>query len=236
MTTFFSPDPVPATGAATLGEDAAHHARVKRLDIGAPITLTDGAGTLAKGSLIRIAKTQLTIDVESTEHREAPPPIHLLVPIGDRDRMLMLAEKATELGIASWRPVMYKRSKSVSPRGEGLTFQAKVHARMVSALEQSGGAWLPMIFPDATPESAITATPAGGARLLLDAGGKSPAAQRLASPVTIALGPEGGLDQSERDALVAAAFTPISLGSNILRFETAAISGIAIARAALLSL
>lgn len=235
MTTFFSPDPIPAAGAATLGEDAAHHARVKRLDIGAPIRLTDGAGTRATGSLIRIAKTQITIEVESSEHLDAPAPIHLLVPIGDRDRMLMLAEKATELGIASWRPVMYKRSKSVSPRGEGLTFQAKVHARMVSALEQSGGTWLPMIFPDATPESAITATPANGARLLLDAGGKPPASQRLASPVIIALGPEGGLDQSERDALVAAAFTPISLGSNILRFETAAISGIAIARAALLS-
>lgn len=235
MTAFFSPDPIPATGNATLGEDAAHHARVKRLDIGAPITLTDGAGTIATGSLIRIAKTQLTIEVERSEHVEAPQPVHLLVPIGDKDRMLWLAEKATELGIASWRPVMYKRSKSVSPRGEGLTFQAKVRSRMVSALEQSGGAWLPMMFPETTPPLAINATPAQGARILLDASGKPPVMQRLASPVTVALGPEGGLDQGEREALVAAAFTPVSLGSNILRFETAAIAGIAVARAALLS-
>jgi 16S rRNA (uracil1498-N3)-methyltransferase len=234
MNTFFSPDPIPSSGAATLGEDAAHHARVRRLDVGAPITLVDGAGMRATGSLIRIAKAALTIDVVSAEKVSALEPIHLLVPIGDRDRMLWLAEKATELGVTSWRPVMFKRSKSVSPRGEGLTFQARVRTRMVSALEQSNGGWLPTMFPEATLDRAIAAAP-GGTRVLLDTSGEPAGNRKLASPVTIALGPEGGLDGAERDAFVAAAFTPVTLGRNILRFETAAIAGIAIARAALLS-
>ena len=234
MTTFFSPDPIPASGSASLPEDAAHHARVKRLDVGAPVTLVDGAGTRATGSLARISKSQLTVDVSSVEHIEAPAPIHLLVPIADRDRMLWLAEKAAELGVTSWRPVSFRRSKSVSPRGEGMTFQGKVRARMISALEQSGGAWLPMLFPDATLDRAIAAAPSGW-RVMLDAGGDPLDVPKSPAPAVIALGPEGGFEDAERAMLVAAGFKPLTLGDSILRFETAAIAGVAVVRSAMLS-
>lgn len=234
MTTFFSPDPIPPSGAAFLPEDAAHHARVKRLEVGTAVTLVDGAGTRATGTLVRIAKSQLTVEVAGVEHIDAPAPIHLLVPIADRERMLWLAEKATELGVTSWRPVSYRRSKSVSPRGEGMTFQGKVRARMISALEQSRGAWLPMLFPDATLDRAIAAAPAGW-RVMLDAGGDAMDVPKTPAPAVIALGPEGGLDDAERSVLVAAGFKPLTLGDTVLRFETAAIAGIAVVRSAMLS-
>src|SRR2546423_6708205 len=51
------------------------------------------------------------------------------------------------------------RSRSVTPRGEGPTFQAKLKARMISALVQSGSGWLPDIFPEATIDRALAATP-----------------------------------------------------------------------------
>ena len=232
MTTFFSPDPIPESGPALLSESAAHHARVKRLDVGTPVTLVDGHGARASGSLVKISKSQLTVDVASITHVDAPPAVHLLVPIADRERMLWLAEKAAELGVASWRPVMYRRSKSVSPRGEGMTFQGKVQARMIAALEQSSGAWLPMLFPDATPERAIAAAPAGW-RILLDAGGEPVEYTKAAAPVVIALGPEGGFDDAERALFVAAGFKPLLLADSILRFETAAIAGVAVARSAI---
>jgi 16S rRNA (uracil1498-N3)-methyltransferase len=234
MTTFFSPEPIPASGVTFLPEDAAHHARVKRLEVGTPITLVDGAGTRAAGSMLRISKSQLAIEVQSVAQVDAPAAIHLLVPIADRDRMLWLAEKATELGVASWRPVMYRRSKSVSPRGEGMTFHGKVRARMISALEQSGGAWLPLQFPDATLENAIAAAPAGW-RLILDAGGEPLNTTQAAAPVIVALGPEGGLDDAERVMLINAGFSPLTLGDTVLRFETAAIAGVAVARAVISS-
>jgi len=146
--------------------------------------------------------------------------------------MLWLAEKATELAVTSWRPVVWRRSKSVSPRGEGPTFQAKVRARMTSALIQSGGGWLPDVFPDSTVERAVAAAPLG-TRLLLAKDGEPMVGVPMRIPITIALGPEGGMEQSERDAFIGAAFLPVKLGDSTLRFETAGVAAVAIAAASL---
>jgi 16S rRNA (uracil1498-N3)-methyltransferase len=154
----------------------------------------------------------------------------LLAPVADRDRMLWLAEKTVELGLTSWRPVGWRRSKSVSPRGEGPTFQAKVRSRMTSALIQSGGGWLPDIFPEATVERAIAAAPLG-TRILLAKDGEPIAGVPMRAPVTIALGPEGGMEQAERDLFIGAAFLPVKLGVSTLRFETAGVVAVAIAAA-----
>ena len=156
--------------------------------------------------------------------------IHLLAPVADRERMLWLAEKVVELGVTSWRPVIWRRSKSVSPRGEGPTFQAKVLARMTSALIQSGGGWLPDMFPEATAERAISAAPLG-TRLLLTQDGEPIAGVPMHIPITIALGPEGGMEPAERDLFIGAAFLPVKLGSSTLRFETAGMAAVAIAAA-----
>jgi 16S rRNA (uracil1498-N3)-methyltransferase len=232
VATFFCGEPIPAGRVATLGEGEAHHARVVRLQVGDRVRLVDGAGVVAWGSLVRLAKTHAQVGVHVVEHVEPLPVVHLMVPIADRDRMLWLAEKATELGVCSWRPVLWRRSRSVSPRGEGVAFQAKVRARMTSALTQSGGAWLPVIYPDATLDRAIAACPAG-ARWLLDAEGEPVTSQPLTAPLTVALGPEGGVEPAERADLLAAGFTPVKLAPVTLRFETAGIAALGIVRAAL---
>jgi len=231
--TFITTDPLASDSSLTLGEDAAHHMRVLRLEPGATVKLADGQGSRGTGSVLRIAKRNATVHVAACEFIEPLPPVHLIVPIADRERMLWLGEKATELAASSWRPVMFRRSKSVSPRGEGPTFQQRLRARMASALEQSGGAWLPVPFPDATVETCIAAAPTG-VRLVLARDG-APIVSMLpadpAEPVTIVLGPEGGIEPSEVELFVAAGFQPASLGSSLLRFETAGVAALAVARA-----
>jgi 16S rRNA (uracil1498-N3)-methyltransferase len=144
--------------------------------------------------------------------------------------MLMLSEKITELGAASWRPVLWRRSKSVEGRGEGPTFVGRIRSRMISALTQSGGGWLPEIHPSARLERAIAAAPEGN-RVLLDAGGEqSMLSLRPDFPMVIAVGPEGGLEDLERNQLIDAGFTPVHLAPSILRFETAGIAALAVAR------
>lgn len=232
LAAFHVPAPLVAGASVTLGEDAAHHMRVRRMEPGERVRLLDGEGAIAEGTLVRLARSTAVVDVESAATHEPPEPVHMLVPVGDRDRMLWLAEKCTELALSSWRPVLWRRSRSVSPRGEGPGFQQKVRARMTAALAQCEGAWLPTLYPDATPERAVAATPTG-TRLVLDPDGPPLLDVELEGPVTIALGPEGGLEREERDRLVAAGFAPAALGGNILRFETAGVAALAVARAAL---
>jgi 16S rRNA (uracil1498-N3)-methyltransferase len=230
--TLFAPErPVPGTN-LTLGEGAARHARVRRVDVGVRVVLLDGEGTRAEGTLVRVSRRSAVVEVEEAAAVEAPPAVHLFVPVADRDRMLWLAEKCAELAATSWRPVLWRRSRSVTARGEGMMFHAKVRARMIAALEQSGGAWLPTLYPEAKVDHALAATP-GGARLLLDPAGAPMVRLPIEPPVSIALGPEGGLEPAERQTLVAAGWTPATLGGNTLRFETAGVAALAIVRAIL---
>jgi len=215
---------------AELGESEAHHARVRRLGVGDAVRLVDGAGTVASGILARLTKSSASIDVQSASRLAPLSPIHLLAPVADRDRMLWLAEKATELGLTSWRAVMWRRSRGVSPRGEGEAFRAKVRARMISALTQSGGAWLPEILPDVAGED-VAEIVEPGLHFLLDAAGEPMLSVPVGAPLTIAVGPEGGLDDEERDGLASADWLPVSLGVTTLRFETAGTAALAIARA-----
>jgi len=233
LAAFFCPEPMEPGHTVILGEGEVQHARVRRIGIGERVRLLDGAGAVGFGTVVRLSKAQASIEIESVERVEPGPVIHLMVPIADRERMLWVAEKATELAIFSWRPVMWKRSRSVSPRGEGVTFQAKARLRMLSALTQSGGAWLPVLYPDATPDRAIASAPAG-ARWLLDPDGEPLPNVSVTAPLTIAVGPEGGVEPEERTLLTGAGFLPVRIAPLTLRFETAAIAGLAIARAALL--
>lgn len=227
----FAPEPFEAGKVLTLAEDAANHLRVVRASLGDTVELRDGRGGIGSGTIARMARGSVTIDVTEAATVEPLPEIHLLAPIGDRDRMLWLGEKATEIGVTSWRPVLWRRSKSVSPRGEGTMFLAKLRARMISALLQSRGAWLPEVHPDAPPERAIAAAPEG-ARILLDPTGSPILSASLVSPVVIALGPEGGIEEQERGVFVESGFSPVTLGATTLRFETAGVAAAAIARAA----
>jgi 16S rRNA (uracil1498-N3)-methyltransferase len=233
VATFFANDGFVAGGTVTLSEDAAHHIRVARVGVGDCIALRNGEGRAAVGVLVKSSRTSALVDITEISEIQRPSPIHLLTPVADRERMLWLAEKATELGITSWRPVMWRRSKSVSPRGEGSTFQGKIRARMTSALVQSAGGWLPEIFPEATVDRAIAAAPLG-TRLILSKEGEPIAGVPMHSPVIIALGPEGGMEDAERDAFIGAAFLPVKLAQSTLRFETAGISAVAIAAASML--
>ena len=233
---FFSgAQPLTHGSVALLGEEAAHHMRVRRLSVGERVYLANGAGAQATGAIVRLGKKDAEISVDDVIHSAPAPPVHVLVPVADRDRMLWCAEKCAELGATSWRPVIYTRSRSVSPRGEGDAFASRVRSRMQSALIQSHAPWLPDVLAEAALGDAAAGLPSGGTRLALDAAGTPIALERLVAPVAIAVGPEGGMDESERELLRAASFHPVSLGANVLRFETAVVAALAIVRAALVA-
>ena len=233
IATFFSADPLANGTTVTLGDGPAHHARVKRLSMGDPVALTTGAGEVAAGRLATLRRDSLDVVVDQVRAVPRPAPIHLCVPIADRDRMLWLAEKATELGIASWQNVRFHRSTSVMPRGEGKAFATRARARMIAALEQSRGAWLPELRPEIAVDELGRGE--GHLRILLDAHGPPlltvvPLGARR--NVVVLFGPEGGMESTEMELLSATGWRPARLASTVLRFETAGIAAVAVLRAA----
>ena len=231
VATFHAPG-LSGAGELSLGEAAAHHGSVRRLSTGDPVRVTSGSGLIGAGMIRDLGKRDLIVEVFTVEQVPALPLLELLAPVADRDRMLWLAEKCAELAITVWQPVIFARSRSVSPRGEGEAFATKVRARMIAALEQSAGAWLPEVRRELPLEDA-TARVAAPTRYLLDVRGRPLDAQRGRNGTAVVLGPEGGFDTHERAFLVGAGWRPTALAATTLRFETAGIAAVSILRASL---
>ena len=228
--TFFWDGALQESKEIELDEAAAQHAKVRRVSEGEAARVLDGKGRIATGKIGRISKSGLRLTIDRVTSVAPPTPLELVVPVADKDRMLWAAEKCAELQITRWIPTHFARSKSVSPRGEGDKFREKVDARMRAALEQSGGAWLPQIADEAESSAAFESVQSG-TRLLLDAKGERLGTMIGDGPLGLAVGPEGGLEMSEVDAALSSGWRLASIGSTILRFETAAVAAVAAVRA-----
>jgi 16S rRNA (uracil1498-N3)-methyltransferase len=230
VASFYAPGALTAGATLTLPEGAAHHARVRRLTEGEVVRLSNGAGMLATGQIERLGRGEFDVTLSAARHVPALPPLHVFVPVADRDRMLWLAEKAAELAVTVWQPVRFERSLSVQPRGEGSAFAERVRARMIAALEQSRGAWLPEVraelpVPGAALESASLD------RFVLDVDGVPLARHSPRPAAALVVGPEGGITAAELRIFLEHGWRAASLGENTLRFETAGITAIALFRA-----
>lgn len=230
VATFFVESKPEVGAVVALSEAAARHAQVRRIPVGDELRVVDGAGTIGYGTLASLSKRGGEVAVVANDQVIRPVALTLIVPVAERERMLWLAEKATELAVTNWQPVMFARSRSVSPRGEGEAFERKVHARMVSALEQSGGAWLPKAHDVRSLDDAM-ARCAGAERYVLDQSGVPMPGFAPFGATAVAVGPEGGIEPNELGLLLARGWRAASLGGSVLRFETAGVAAAAIIRA-----
>lgn len=212
-----------------LPDPAAQHVRVRRARVGEPVRLVDGKGSVATGSLTDVGKRSVAVTISDVANQPKPSELIAVVPVADRDRMLWAAEKCVELLVTRWQPVMYERSRSVSPRGDGDKFASKVRARMQSALEQSGGAWLPEVNTEV--DSADAWNIQAGSRLVLDASGAPGIRTTKPGSVAFAVGPEGGFEEKEIEDALRHGWSSVSLGHTTLRFETAIVAAAAVIRA-----
>jgi len=223
-------------GEVRLDGSPVQHARARRVNRGDAARLADGKGRVGFGKIVSVGKDALTISVENIESEPRPIPLDVIVPVADRERMLLAAEKCVELQVTAWHPVYFARSRSVSPRGEGAKFREKLKSRMESALEQSGGAWMPEIHAEREAAEVMKSVLADWARFLLDSGGAPLAARVRDCQIVLAVGPEGGLERQELLAAEEFGWSTASIAETTLRFETAVIAGAAVVRAAQSSL
>ena len=206
-----------------------HHLRVRRAREGEPVELRDGAGLVGRGRQVAGAGAW-TVQIESVEHRPPPAELVLAVGAGDRDRFEILLEKAVELGATRVVPVLAERTAGVATRLRAPQMD-RLRRRALEAVKQSGNPWACAV-EDPVALDAFLARPAPGHRWLAEPAGVPPAAALGDEPVTVLVGPEGGLTGNEREAAAAAGYQPVSLGPHVLRFETAAIAAAAAVQAA----
>jgi len=176
---------------------------------------------------------EVEVEVTGTAHARAESPlaITLVQGIARTERMDLVVQKATELGVAAIQPVATARSVVKLDAGNRARKAAHWRGIAVAACEQCGRARLPRIGEPMTLESWLAALAADGLRRLLLSADAEPSlvdAARGAHAVELLVGPEGGLDERERNAAQGAGYRAGRLGPRILRSETAALAALAV--------
>jgi 16S rRNA (uracil1498-N3)-methyltransferase len=218
------------------GTAATHMARVLRLVAGDPVTVFNGDGSDYPARIVAIRISRVNIEVlEQRQARpESPLALTLVQGIARAERMDLIVQKATELGVAAIQPVVTMRSVV---RLDAKTTERKLsHWRgiVIAACEQCGRARLPAIAaPLPLPE--WLARPAAESvrrlQLAVDAPDSLASAAAGAGVIELLIGPEGGLDVSERKSAASAGFHGCSIGPRVLRTETAALAALAVLQA-----
>lgn len=222
----FVDGPLAAGQSLTIAGGQAHYlAHVLRLKPGAPLKLCDDQTGEWLADVEAVAKRDLTVAVKDLlRPRETVPDLWLLAAPVKKARLDMVVEKACELGVALYQPVITRRTIV-----ERMNMD-RLRATMVEAAEQCGRTALPQIEAAVKLSAVLKDWPAERTLYFADETGGLPLAQAAKpGPAAILIGPEGGFDPEERAAIRALPqAVGVSLGPRILRAETAAIAALSI--------
>jgi 16S rRNA (uracil1498-N3)-methyltransferase len=196
---------------------------VMRFKVGDPLKLFDNITGEWLAVADHVGKRDIVFNVRARlRQREAVPDLWLLAAPIKKTRIDMVVEKACELGIARYQPVITRRTIIERIKAD------RLRSIMIEAAEQCGRTALPEIGEAIKLSALLRDWPSERTLYFADEnGGESFAPTQ--SPAAILIGPEGGFDDEERAAIRALPqATPISLGPRILRAETAAIAAISL--------
>ena len=207
------------------GPEGKHAVQVRRMREGEAIQLSDGKGLRVRGTVAELSGSTLKLQVVEVIREDLPARQITLVQAlakGDRDELAIQA--ATELGVMGIIP--WQASRSIS-RWDGPKIskgQARWQQIVSEAAKQSLRAYTPEVKNIVDTKELADLVSSFDLVLVLDTSATATVAEAgIPSSGTIALvvGPEGGIEQSELDALQAAGAKLVSLGANVLRTSTA---------------
>lgn len=209
--------------AATLPRLASWQARP-----GEVLTVRDDAGGCYRGRLLPDGRgvrlfARIASEVEPRHAR------CLVQALPDRERMLLIIQKAVELGATRIQPVLTRHGAPLPGAGPGQDKSATWSRVALAAAKQCRRAVIPEVAPPMMLTAFLEAN--GAAMVHMDLTGEpllalAPALAR--APLAVLVGPEGGWGEGERAALRAAGSRPVTLGVRVLRTETAGIAALAV--------
>ena len=220
----------------SLPAGAARHVQVLRLQPGDALTLFNGRSGEFDATIEHMGRQEVRVRVghHHAIEREAPVTVHLVVGMPANERMDWLVEKATELGVQRLTPLMTERSVLRLQGERAEKKRAHWHSVVVAASEQCGrnrlmtidpvctlAQWLRDLNPAELQVRAVLSLAPSASPL-----GAVLTPPHTATPWVLVSGPEGGLSAEEESLLIGRGLLPVSLGSRVLRAETAAIAAV----------
>lgn len=236
LTRIHVPGPLVVGEEVTLPPQAGEHlTRVLRLQEGAALILFNGAGGEYPARLGarhgKSGRTTARVVAHDPVERESPLSITLMQGVARGERMDLIVQKATELGVARIVPVLAERSVVRVDAKQRARKQEHWQSIAISACEQCGRNRVPIVDEPLALGDALAKLPADSARALLaaDAGQSLAdfAARGARRPLALLIGPEGGLADNERQFAATSGFQDCRLGPRILRTETAGLAALA---------
>jgi 16S rRNA (uracil1498-N3)-methyltransferase len=227
---FISPDQVAGPLITVSGEDVRHIGAVLRMKTGDELLLCDGQGTEYSVKIAHVDRSEIKAEIVSKTWREiAYPRVTLGQGLPKSDKMDWIAQKATELGVATIAPLITERTiVKIKDEEKRVSRWQKICRE---AAMQSGRPDIPNVEAIRTFTDFLRApNPGHGTLLLLPwEEGTAPIKEVLRKnpdidQIIVLIGPEGGFSATEATSAKERGFHRVSLGPNILRTETAAIA------------
>ena len=214
-----------------LEKSSSHHLiKVLRKKEGDELVLFDGKGNSCLGVISKIHRSEVQLDVidifeKSLRHGIE---INLGQSLIKNDPFNLTIQKATELGVTSFHPLITDRSELKIKMTRNRSLRWNLIAR--GACEQCGENWLPII-EDPIKLDIWAANEESKIKIVLYPNADNKISDfKYKDSVSLAIGPEGDFSDYEVDSLTEKGFIPVSIGKRILRAETAAISAISSVR------
>ncbi len=217
------------------GGQAHYLLNVMRLAQGAAVKLFDDRSGEYLARVTVRGKRDLVLSIEAmTRPREAAPDFWLCAAPVKKARFDFLVEKACELGVARFVPVLTERAVVDKVKDD------RLRNTMIEAAEQCERTALPQIAPLTRLDALLKGWPEGRHLFFADErlhasgeGSFRKALREHPGPAAVLIGPEGGFTDGENAGIRAHRWAvPVSLGPRILRAETAAIAATALWMAA----
>lgn len=232
MARLYCPGPLAANTRIALPDTAARHIRVLRLQQNDAITLFNGEGGQYAARITGIDRQAVTAEILSCDpvENELPYRITLAQALPEAAKMDFIIEKAVELGVAQICPIASARSVVRLTETRAAKRAERWQNIIIAAAEQSGRNRLATL-QDPIPLKQLAENPGKTPLLMPSPRAQTPlAAWALANTpqdITLIIGPEGGLSPEEETLAITHGAIPLSLGSRILRTETAGLAAIA---------
>ncbi|HEV8374927.1 MAG TPA: 16S rRNA (uracil(1498)-N(3))-methyltransferase [Candidatus Polarisedimenticolia bacterium] len=226
---FYAPDARAEDQEVVLEGDELHHLRhVLRLTPGAEVSLFDGAGSGFLAELVSVERNEAVVRIRQREpaSTESSLRIHLSIGMAKGEKLDLVIQKATELGVTAIHPVATHRADVKALPERSAAKLERWRRVALEACKQSGRTRIPEVHPPMQlaeffaldlPGLRVVLSPTGGTISSLLSDG----IRHLS--MVISVGPEGGWDARELEQFRRHGFVACRLGPRILRVETAAI-------------